>query len=463
VIILFEGKMKKYYYITIIASIAITCLQAGYIVKLYDNYIAEKIIEFDGYIKKALDEELNIRIHNKINRTRQMHLKRISNMTPEERDSIMQPAYGDTLINLTETNENRIGETVDDIFKQLEQDQAMQNGLYLNITVLDSILNQYTNNKYTYNLITYDKNKSAIDSAGNFTMKNFNYSSPLYPIGTNSQLFLQGKVLIPMSDFIKFQFQVLAMSAFLMLIILACLLYQLIEIRHKNQLLKKRETSVNGTIHDLKTPLNSIITMLSWFKKAEKDAKTNQIIELCQTSVKHMVYNIESLLLTARKDKQKIILHKNHINILDLTQLVKKELDILFQSKPHTIDIIDHLPANKMIYADSMYLENVIRNLIENSLKYSDDGVFIKITLSVSNNMFNFAIHDNGWGIPPKYQRKLFTQFYQVPRTKDKIQKGYGIGLAHAKNIINAHGGEITIISNENKGSTFSFTIPPSL
>ena len=107
-----------------------------------------------------------------------------------------------------------------------------------------------------------------------------------------------------------------------------------------------------------------------------------------------------------------------------------------------------------------MYIENVIRNLMENALKYSDAGVRIEVSLSIVNERLCVSVKDNGWGIAPCHQRKLFTQFYRVPRSEEQQQKGYGIGLAQSKYIINEHGGEIMVKSAEGEGSTFTFIIP---
>lgn len=70
------------------------------------------------------------------------------------------------------------------------------------------------------------------------------------------------------------------------------------------------------------------------------------------------------------------------------------------------------------------------------------------------------SVQDNGWGIAPAYQKKLFQQFYQVPRGEERIRKGYGIGLAQSKYIIDEHGGKIAVKSAEGEGSVFAFTIP---
>lgn len=135
-------------------------------------------------------------------------------------------------------------------------------------------------------------------------------------------------------------------------------------------------------------------------------------------------------------------------------------MDALYRAKPHDIEIVNDLPEEVTIFADSMYIENVIRNLVENALKYSDDGVMVKVVLAVVDDMLQVSVQDNGWGIAPQYQKKLFRQFYQVPRGEDRIRKGYGIGLAQSKYIIDEHKGKIRVESIEGKGSVFTFAIP---
>ena len=109
---------------------------------------------------------------------------------------------------------------------------------------------------------------------------------------------------------------------------------------------------------------------------------------------------------------------------------------------------------------DPLYVRNVIRNLVENALKYSDDGVQIIIRISKKETQAIFTVKDNGWGIAPKYQKKIFTQFFQVPREQMAHQRGYGIGLAYTKYIIEAHGGNISVESIPGKGSLFICKFP---
>lgn len=444
-------------------------MQAYYIRSLYNNYVAEKIIEIENRMRIARDKEVFLRVRNpSIKETKgeeHLYLKMASDMTPEERDSLLKISPisdGDTL-DIAKMRKEGLVQTTGDVFDLFRQNDALRQGKPLNIKILDSLFIESSKPDFDYRFLTYDQNKVLTDSIGNLNKNNPVYSSKLYPLGSQGLQYLQIKADIPMSDFIKQQILTLSLSASLMLIALLCLYFQLVGIKKRTELLLKREASVNGTIHDLKAPLNSIITMLSWFKMSEMNPEKKKAIENSQMGVKHLVYNIESLLISAREDRQKIILNKTIVNIPALVETVKEELDLLYQGKPHTIEMINELSADITVFADSMYIENVIRNLIENSLKYSDDNVIVKVIISVINNKLQISVKDNGWGIEPQHRKKLFTQFYQVPRNEEQTQKGHGIGLAQARYIITEHGGEIKMTSSENnKGCVFTFTLPLS-
>lgn len=456
--------MKKYYYITIIAVLAITCLQANYLKSLYNRYVDEYIIKIDNAVHIALDKELHLRTlkgKGELPREHQyLYAKPASDMLPEEIDSLKNQSTVDNIINVDDARKEGIGSTIGDIVFQIEQDIMLKKGFSLNLQILDSLFIKTLKENPSHTIISYNTQKKATDSIGSLNNGKGNYTSELYPIGTKGLQYLQLKVNIPLSSFIKLHLWTLAFSACFMLVALFSLIFQLIVIRRKDEQLRKREESINGTIHDLKSPLNSVIAMLSWFKMNETDMKKKESIEISQSGVKHLVSNIESMLVVARRDRKKLILNKTDIDAPELAELVKKELDILYKQKPHTIEIINELPKDFRVWADALYIENVIRNLVENALKYSDDGVVVSVTLSIRGEMMQVSVKDNGWGIDPCFQKKLFDQFYQVPRQKEQVHKGYGIGLTQAKYIINEHGGEIKVKSAEAAGSIFTFTIP---
>lgn len=455
--------MRKFYYITLVAAIAIVCLQVNYVSTLYNRYVDEKIIDIDAKLKLAIDKEQSIRSAKMQGLQPKAHhsitMKPASMMSPQELDSLKRISPMREFC-IEEAMEKGIGETSADVLFQLLQDGLLEKGMPIHLLSLDSLFNTIFKYDFQHTFLLYNKDKVASDSIGSLNHDSFNYKTRLIPIGTQGLQYLQLQIDISMYHFLELHLWTLIFSGFFMIIALFSLIYQLIVIRIKNELLQKREESINGTIHDLKAPLNSVVTMLGWLYKSEPDGKKKETIDISRSGVKHLVGTVESLLAVARGDRKKIILNKVAVDIPHLVTLVRKELDVLYRDKPHTVEIVNNLPEGHRACADSMYIENVIRNLIENSLKYSDDGVEVVVTLSLQGDMLQVSVKDNGWGIAPRYQKQLFDQFYQVPRSDAQNRKGYGIGLTQVKYIIAEHGGKITVKSAEEQGSEFAFTIP---
>lgn len=457
--------MKKYYYITLVAIVATVCLQVSYINSLYNRYVDEKIIGIEDIVQKLSTRERIIRDALRVGvkpkeRPRIMR-KHISHMTQEEIDSLRRLPGGADTIDVIAAQKAGIGGTAGEIVDQLMQDLLLKSGFPLNLNTLDSLWRASDSIvRHPHQFLLYDKDTVMISSVGDLESHTPDYVSQLHPIGTKGLQYLQIKADIPMSHFLRHQLWTLALSACMMLLVLLCLFFQLTAIRRKEALLRKREMTINGTIHDLKSPLNSVITMMGWLKQTTPDKETKEMLETSKAGVRRLISNIEALLMTARMDRHQVVLNKSLIDVPEMAEGVKKELSCLYPGKPHTICIINELPAGLQVMADGMYIENVIRNLMENALKYSDAGVMIEVSLSIVNERLRVSVKDNGWGIAPCHQRKLFTQFYRVPRSEEQQQKGYGIGLAQSKYIINEHGGEIMVKSAEGEGSTFTFMIP---
>lgn len=457
--------MKKYYYITLVAIVATVCLQVSYINSLYNRYVDEKIIGIEDIVQKLSTRERIIRDALRVGvkpkeRPRIMR-KHISHMTQEEIDSLRRLPGGADTIDVIAAQKAGIGGTAGEIVDQLMQDLLLKSGFPLNLNTLDSLWRASDSIvRHPHQFFLYDKDTVMISSVGDLESHTPDYVSQLHPIGTKGLQYLQIKADIPMSHFLRHQLWTLALSACMMLLVLLCLFFQLTAIRRKEALLRKREMTINGTIHDLKSPLNSVITMMGWLKQTAPDKETKEMLETSKAGVRRLISNIEALLMTARMDRHQVVLNKSLIDVPEMAEGVKKELSCLYPGKPHTICIINELPAGLQVMADGMYIENVIRNLMENALKYSDAGVRIEVSLSIVNERLRVSVKDNGWGIAPCHQKKLFTQFYLVPRSEEQQQKGYGIGLAQSQYIINEHGGEIMVKSAEGEGSTFTFIIP---
>lgn len=426
----------------------------------------ENITDIDRCLSISMDKERHLRSLYKGGRKPQkqqyMSVTFMEDMSPQERDSLLRlhPLPSSGLYNIDAAREKGIVKTSSELVAQLGQDRLLEEGFPLDLKALDSIFTEDVGRDYWRTFFLYNDNKEILDFIGEPGSGTFDYTSELIPIGTKGLQYLQIKVDIPLFPFIWNQVWALILSAILMIFVVVCMAYHLTVIRRKDRLLQKREETINGTIHDLKTPLNSVVATLGWLESTESAASKKKAIEISRSEVKHLVCNIESLLVTVRKERKQLVLRKEEIDVAYLAGIVKGNLDTLYRTKPHSITIENRLPEGVTAFADGMYIENVIRNLVENALKYSDDGVKVEVVLSALNGMLRVAVIDNGWGIAPKYQKKLFQQFYQVPREEEKVRKGYGIGLAQSKYIIDEHKGKIAVKSSEGEGSEFMFTIP---
>jgi signal transduction histidine kinase len=112
------------------------------------------------------------------------------------------------------------------------------------------------------------------------------------------------------------------------------------------------------------------------------------------------------------------------------------------------------------VFADASRVQQVIDNLISNAIKFTEKGGWVKVSLEEKGDLFQVSVSDNGAGLSPAEQSKVFDMFYQADASTRRSASGAGLGLAIARGIVVMHGGQITVQSEKGQGSTFSFTIP---
>jgi two-component system phosphate regulon sensor histidine kinase PhoR len=115
---------------------------------------------------------------------------------------------------------------------------------------------------------------------------------------------------------------------------------------------------------------------------------------------------------------------------------------------------------NKPVYADLLYLNNAVSNLIDNAIKYSGDSVSREIVCAATDSYANIRVKDNGYGIATNYRSKIFKRFERGAEIKRNRISGFGIGLNYVQQVIEAHGGNVTALSEEGVGSEFIITLP---
>lgn len=453
--------MKKVIYIAIVSVIAIFCLQGLWISNMYRTYVMQSVAVMEKAISTSIAKEISFRPNGspyKDLKHPKIVYKAVGDMTLEERSQLK----GDTL-DLDLLTQKNIGSNLSEVLVQLMQDGFIKEGKYILLPKLDSIFSQElkkANLAINHFILLYNKDTTVINSIGTLPInKQRVQSTRLFPIGTKGLQFIQVKADISLSPFLREMLFILMESILLVLIILGCVVYLVVMVRRKDKLFKQREASVNGTVHDLKAPLNNVITLMSYLKRKLPEAALRKLVEDTAKQTNNLVSDIEALLVTARKDKQKISLQKTDTDLLRLIECARESIAAQYLGKPHQIDLESEWNEVKLML-DPLYVTNVIRNLLENALKYSDDGVKVTIKVRKNRKEVILAVEDDGWGIERKYQKKIFTQFFQVPHAHVVHQHGYGVGLAYIKYIMEAHGGSISVDSELGKGSAFICKFP---
>ena len=454
--------MKRYYSITILAIIVITLLQ-GYNISLqYKDYLHYKIEKINSVFKVAIDEEYAIRAHKNYNPHKDGKQRLYTKIMTDEDFIKAKPKKEDVIrfdeINIQDLRDRGIAETEAEAMGLLTKDILTTKGNPINLKKLSQIFKKNLNEDFSYTLLILDENKKVIKSYGQTKdIETWQASKPI-GIGLKPIRFVQAKVDITPSSFIINSIWTLVSSILLALIIVFCVGYQMTAIRYKEDLLRNREVSLHGTVHDLKAPLASILLKLGFIKDCIKDADLQEMITSSERQIKNLANTIKTILITSKASESKLVINKEQVDIIELTQQAQEQIDINYASKPHAIGIHDHREENALVYADKYLIENVMHNLMENAVKYSDKEANVEVNIKQDEHFTIISVSDHGVGIDKKYQKKIFEQFYRIPATQHK--SGYGIGLAMVKYAVKAHGGTIKVVSEPGKGSTFTFTLP---
>lgn len=454
--------MKKYYCITILALLVVTLLQ-GYNVSLqYKEYTYKEIDKINSALKVSVDEEYAIRAHKDYNPHKDGKQRLYTKIMTNEDFIKAKPKKEDVIrfdeINIQDLRDKGIIETEAEAMGLLTKDILTTKGNPININKLSQIFKKNLNEGFIYTLLILDENKKVIKSYGQTKdIETWQASKPI-AIGLKPIRFVQAKVDITPSSFIINSIWTLASTILLALIIVFCVGYQMTAIRYKEDLLRNREVSLHGTVHDLKAPLASILLKLGFIQDCIKDADLQEMITSSERQIKNLANTIKTILITSKASESKLVINKEQVDIIELTQQAQEQIDINYASKPHAIGIHDHREENALVYADKYLIENVMHNLMENAVKYSDKEANVEVNIKQDEHFTIISVSDHGVGIDKKYQKKIFEQFYRIPATHHK--SGYGIGLAMVKYAVKAHGGTIKVVSELGKSSTFTFTLP---
>lgn len=225
------------------------------------------------------------------------------------------------------------------------------------------------------------------------------------------------------------------------------------------RLINQKDEFIGQLGHDLKNPLQPLIGLLPILVQQEKDPKLKQHLQVLNENAQYMKELILKTLQLAKLRTENICFEYQEINLYDLIKRVITSQKPLLDE--NNITIINEVRATIQVYADSLRLEEVFKNLIANAVKYTPDaGGHITISAEEQNGFVKISIADTGIGMTSEQIDKIFDEFYRADSSihgEDSV----GLGLSITKRIIEKHHGSIWADSNgPGKGSTFYFRLP---
>ena len=429
-------RKKKILFITILSVVGLVGAMALQMIWIYNSYeLIKNDIKNEGYatIEKALEEEGNMRFGQTPKGTRIKSGPTNDTIPPMTYfyEQLSDMGYPMSLHNL------------DSITAELLTQNRLGNQYYIDII----------------NLRTGEK----INGIGTQKEPSFMAIKPKYfPIRSDYTQVVQLIITNPNKTFLERMGLMLAGTFIIMLLVIVCISYQVRFISRFEKIFQIREDFSYAMIHDMKTPLTSIIMALKFLRSGKLDNRQemkNKYFDIAENEADHLLTLTNKVLTISKLENHKMEMNKTEV---ELTPIIEKLSEKFKAKSQKTVNFIIDIKA-ETAYADAEYLEEVLSNLIDNSIKYSGESVEIRISTARDDRYTVLKVHDNGFGISDKDIHLIFRKYERasaVKRNRRNGASGFGLGLNFVDQVVEAHHGKIFVSSIEGEFTEFTIYLP---
>lgn len=232
------------------------------------------------------------------------------------------------------------------------------------------------------------------------------------------------------------------------------------DVSAEKELERLRAEFVSMVSHELRSPMTNILTSLELMLTSELEpAVQREMLEIARDQVSRLSAFVEEILDISLLDARQIVIQRELVTLQPLIRRTVKAFEAAGRQGHRFVIQGNNVP---FVLADEGKTEMVLTNLLENAVNYSPPGskIIIEATAEPAMNMVVVSVTDQGIGIPPEYQEKVFEQFYRVDNEQRVKGKGRGLGLYISRRLVEMQGGQIWVESEVGRGSRFSFTLP---
>ncbi len=425
--------IKKIYVFTFVGLVGASALQS---IWLHNTYtLIKNNIEKESYaiIEKALEEEGNIRF----------------GQTPKGTE-IMGGVANDTIPPMTYFYE-----------------QLSDMGYPLSMQKLDSIISQLLieggiKDLFSIHIINLHTGEIVQSNRNNEASSWMTVKPKYLPIRSDYTQVVQLILVNPYKTFVERMGLLIIATIIILSFVIGCIVYQIRMIYRMNKIARIREDFSYALIHDMKSPLSSIFMILNFLHSGKLDGKPEmkeKYYQIAENEAEHLLVLTNKVLTISKLENHKQQMNKEKVL---LTPILKELADKYLAQSTKEVHFAFDLKV-KEVYAEAEYLKEIFSNLIDNAIKYSKESVEIRISSENHNSSTVIRVHDNGLGIADKYQRCIFNK-YERGAAERRIRKGgaagFGLGLNFVQQVIEAHGGNITVNSIEKEYTEFIIYLP---
>jgi two-component system phosphate regulon sensor histidine kinase PhoR len=214
--------------------------------------------------------------------------------------------------------------------------------------------------------------------------------------------------------------------------------------------------------HEFKTPLATISLAVDALRNEKVQAdkeKTRYFSEIIKEENIRMNKHVETILQAALIERQELQLNLVPLHVHEIIQYAFDNYTLQLKDKEGEIRLMLNA-ANDLVHADEVHFSNLISNLIDNAIKYSDEKPAIVISTHSTKKHVVIRVEDNGIGMNKETVKRIFEKFYRAHTGNLHNVKGFGLGMSYVKTVIDAHKGKIKVESTLGKGSSFTVELP---
>jgi len=288
------------------------------------------------------------------------------------------------------------------------------------------------------------------------------YKVPLFPNDMKSPGMLMIQFPNQASLLYKSVFWPLVLSILFTLIIMGCFYYTITTIFHQKKLSEMKTDFINNMTHEFKTPIATIslaADSISSPKISGSPDKVKRFASIIRQENKRMNAQVEKVLQMAVIDKEEFQLHLVDINVNDVVTQAVGHANLKVEKKEGIVTA-ELLATEPTIQGDQTHISNIIHNLLDNANKYSPEKPRISVLTENIPNGVQVTISDQGIGMTKEARKHIFDKFYRVHTGDRHDVKGFGLGLSYVKALMTAHKGNIDVVSELGKGSSFILFFP---